>query len=135
MMDVTVTKSMEDRVWDDDFPWHDPETNFLRAGWYSLDDVLARAIIPALDRMIEDNNGSPAGMLEDDVDPRTATPEQWDAAHAKWEETLRAIREGFQAHLDLNYNYKLNVEQGMLREHERRKGLRLFAEWYEHLWD
>lgn len=127
---------LEDVIWKDDFPWSDPQVNPLRAGWYSLRDVLARAIVPALDQLIANNHGHPAELMEGPVglltSPRTR----------KWVDVMVRIRNGFAAHtrlqdisfteFDSREEFDAECERlGQVRD----EGLELFAKWYEHLWD
>lgn len=109
----------------DSFDWTSPKVNVLVARWPELCDMVASAIVPALDRLIADPAGYPAEFGEE------ATTE--DEAVARWNDVLVKIRAGFHAHTQL-HECLLHGEAINRAAKEREEGLALFAQYFPHLW-
>lgn len=121
-------KALEHKMWGNlDTYAKDPKRNPLLLGWYSLNDVLAVMIIPALDKLIEDNVGVPS-----EITRRYATIEE---ADHEWKRRLREIKAGFEAFKQIE-----NIEYETEEEHQRlvgvyEHGMKMFARYYPNLWD
>jgi hypothetical protein len=107
----------------DDFDWASPDTNVLLARWPELCDMVAYAIVPALDRLITDPAGFPSSL--------TDATESEEEAEKLWHDILTAIKGGFEAHIALEEFAVADRERAV---EERKEGLALFAKHFPHLW-
>lgn len=110
------------------FDWSDPANNVLVARWPELCDMVAKAILPALDRLIEDNHGYPLEFT-----PEEAADEE--EAAEKWLKVLHTIREGFAAHVRMDGDEDLGPDGYDEARKARDEGLTLFAKHFADLWD
>ena len=111
------------------FDWSSPTNNVLVARWPELCDMVAHAIIPALDRLIADPAGYPVdftGM------PTSGLPAYMvEESSQRWSDILITIRRGFEAHLELDQLVGARRDQAT---EDRKEGLALFAQYFPHLW-
>jgi len=112
------------RGWDDRVVW-------------SIDQHLAEKIPIWLKTLKETKTGVPASMFEDDAfQPPyySSSKEDWKKAEEKWNKTLDAISEGFQAYIKIMNEIPQGQELIDLEE-KFQIGFDLFKDCFRDLWD
>lgn len=99
------------RGWDDSAKW-------------SLRDYLSSIAIPVLDYMIKNPCGCPALLDYDTVKE----------GEEKWTQILKDIKWGFEAMDELGRMFPWDGKKFKRLQKERKKGLKLFAEYFGALW-
>lgn len=117
-----VPRFCRDIRWKMKAVWHRIFRGYDDSMLWGLSDSLPPVIIAALDYMIENLNGWPSAKVK---------------TFNEWKKILKEMRKGFMAinrlnHMDYNFRNKKQLNR---LEAEAEKGLKLFVEYYFHLWD
>ena len=109
--------------------WYRIRHGFDPADTWSLDNVLARWMVPRLKYLQENKHGYPTRMYKDNIG-QNATDEESEQAVARWDYILGEIIWTFEFYIDDDAEYCSDEEW------ERWKaGMLLFTEYYQSLWD